>query len=395
MRKRRSTLGSVAAAVMAGLSACHSASGPTTPDEARTLLRAAIAAHGGREPLARFDDFRIVSNVLFKGMAGLHRTVDYRGAARWAMSVAAQEGVLLRMGVDGTRCWKQDRYRVEACLEGEGREGSWMAVEHNAWVLHQIEEAALQPAASVRIGLRAYPAIRAGEMVLVFDPQSDRLVQVRHGDRVDALSDFRSVDGALIATHRVVTLAGEPDLEETWTAILPGGSDPRALQAPQPPAAGVIVDDTDPARPVAWTELDDPVADAAVAVQRLDEFIRRRGRSPSASDGVIWTAPDHDGTVSGARWRLAVGVEVGAPLTPVDENGLHLEVWPATRVLGVFHQRDFHAAEEQREPLVRLLQERGLVPAAGARLQILAPRNVLDQRSAQLTSLVLVRIAVQ
>ncbi len=71
----------------------------------------------------------------------------------------------------------------------------------------------MQPAGSVRIGLRAFPAICAGGMVLVFDPVSHRLVEVRPGERVDALSDFRVVDGAIIAAHRVVTLDGRPDLE--------------------------------------------------------------------------------------------------------------------------------------------------------------------------------------
>lgn len=376
------------AVVMTLLTACQRGAGPSASDQARALLHSAIEAHGGRDRLAQFNDFRIVSRILFKNRATLSRSVNYRGPEHWSMMVTAEGGVSFRMGIDGNRCWKQERHRVDSCAEGERRQIAWMAIEHNAWVLHQIDETTVQPEAPVRIGLRAYPAIRTGDMALIFDPESHRLVQVRHGQRVDALSDYRAVNGAVIATHRAVFLGNLPDLEETWTEILPGGADPVALRAPEIPVAGTVLDDVDPPRLVAWTEVTDPLADLKGTVERLDQFIRDQGRLPSGSDGVIWTAPDGDGEASGNRWRLAVGVEIGEPLMPVERDSFHLEPWPASHVLGVFHRGDFHTAEAQRAFLGRLMRERGLAPAAGARLQILAGREVLDDPKGEWMSLV-------
>ncbi len=97
----------------------------------------------------------------------------------------------------------------------------------------------------------------------------------------------------------------------------------------------MILDDTDPGRAVTWMEVDDPERDAPTMIARLDAFTRAHGRNPSDSEGVILTVPDD--RTPGAPWRLAVGVEVGAPLASVVEEGLHLKAWPGTRVLGVFH----------------------------------------------------------
>lgn len=385
----RTSPGAVTLSLLATLAACQPQSVPSTDIEARALLQTAIEAHGGGEALARFDDFRIASTVRFKDRATLIRTVDYRDRNHWSMAVATEQGSGFRVGVDGERCWKQDRHRVETCADGEQRQMELMAIDHNAWVLHHLDASSVRPAEPVRVGWRHYPAIRAGDLVLVFDPDSHLLAQIHHGQRVEALSDYQPVAGVVIATRRSVFLAGEPDLEETWTEILPGGSDSDALRAPARPADGVVVDDIDPERLVAWTELNDPIGDAKAAVAQLDEFIHRQRRLPSGSEGIVWTAPEE----RGGRWRLAVGVEIGEPLRAVEERGLHLEQWAATRVLGMFHSGDFHAAVAQRPALMELMQERGLAPAPAARLQILAARSVLDEDSAD--SMYLVRIAVR
>jgi len=375
MRRLSRNLPVIAAALATVFTGCQGTAGPT--GDARALLRAAIEAHGGRDRLARFDDFRIVADVQFKGAARMRRTLDYAGADHWAMQLDGPGGRAYRMWIDGVHCWQETRHRVEPCPAG-AEENALMGVEDNAWVLRRIDERAVQPADAVRDGPRLLPAIRAADLVLVFDAESHRLVQVRRGEGINVLSDFRNVEGAWIAARRVLTLAGKPDLEETLTEILPGGGDTDALRVPASPADGTVIEGMDAERTLAWMEVDDPVADASGAVQRLDAFVRRHGRNPTCSDGLIWITPDSDGKPS-ARWRLGVGVEVGAPLASVEEGGLHLDTWPATRVLGIFHRGDIHGVAAQRARLEQVLQTRGHTPAPGTPLQITASRDVLDQ----------------
>lgn len=358
--------------------ACHWASGTRTPEEARSLLRTAIEAHGGHDRLAQFDDFRIVSSGIFKRSAPFRRTVHYRGAAHWSMSVTGP-WIWLGMGVDEGRCWKRSRHRVEACSPAEAREGVVMAVEHNAWLLHRLDATAVQPAGAVRSGLQWRPAIRSADMVLAFDPRSHRLVQVRHGERVDELSRFHEINGAVVATRRVLTLDGQHDLEETWEEIVPGGADPKALRAPPLSGDGTVVEETDAGRVVAWTEIDDPFADPEVTVRRLDDFVRQQGRRPSASEGLIFIAPGADARSGEARWRLAVGVEMGEPPSRIEAGGMHLEAWPPARVIGVFCSGGLRGALQRRNAVEELIRQRQLHPAPAARFQVLLPRHVVRQ----------------
>lgn len=332
----------------------------------------------------------MVSQGRFKGSADFRRTVDYRDADNWRMEVTGAMGGL-RMGVDGGRCWKQDRYRVEACAQGERREMAHIAIDHNAWMLLRVDESTVQPAASIRIGLGQYPALRADDVTLVFDPQSHYLAQTQRGNRIESLSEFRTVDGVVLATRRVITIDGQLDIDEAWSTILPGGADARALRAPEAPTDGLILDHTDAPRTVAWTTLQDAAANPVDVVQQLDAFIRGQQRYPSHSDGLIWTLPGSDS--SGDTWQLAVGVEAGAALTTHREGASRLDTWPATPVLGIFHRGTFESAQQQQDRLMQIVRERGRAPAPGARVQLLAPRSVMDAPTTPV--LWFVRIAVQ
>jgi hypothetical protein len=391
MRRRRSAPVAVAVILAAVLGACHSASGPTTADDARALLRSAIEAHGGPAALAQLDNLRVVSNGRFKGTVPFRRTIDYRVPDAWSMTIDFSSGAQLRIGVTGDRCWRSERHLTALCSETDRQEDLRIADLHNARLLHRINEADVQPAGTVDVDGRRCPAIRVRDVLLAFDPLSHRLIQIRLDDRTDTLSDYRSVAGALVATHRVLRIGGELDVDETWTEIVPGGADPEALRMPALPDDGVVVDFMDPVRPVAWTEVDDPQRSVSAAVARLDGFIRARGRNVSASDGVIVTVPDAaDG---GTGWRVAVGVEAGTPLADVSENRLRMETWPAVRVLGVFHRGDPLQIEEPRAILTDRMRQGGLVPSDGARYQILFPRDDIDRPATERLSFV--RIAVR
>ncbi len=355
------------------------------------MLRTAVDAHGGRQRLAGFSNVHLVSEGIFKGSAEFRRTVHYRDADNWSMEVAGAFGSL-RMGVDGGRCWQQDRYRVETCSADERRELARIAIEHNAWMLLGIDEATVQPtAAPIRFGLHRFPSLRTDDVTLVFDPQTHYLSEIRRGNRTESLSDYRTIDGVVLATRRLVTIDGQVDVDESMRQLLPGGAEAKALHAPEAPRDSLVVDHTDAPRAVAWTTVQDSQANVAATVQQLDEFVRRQRRYPSHSDGLIWTMPASDD--SGDGWQLAVGVEASAALAPLAEGALHLETWPAIPVLGLFHHGTFDSARQQQDRLMQLLRERGRVPAAGARVQILAPRNVIEAPATPV--LWFVRVAVQ
>lgn len=350
------------------LTGCRPATGPQTAAEARDLLRKAIAAHGGAERLRQFDQFHLVSEGTFKEAASLRRTVDYGGRDQWAMSVVFPQATL-RIGVAESRCWKQERYRVDSCTgDEEQREAFWSAIEHNVWVLPTIDVATVEPAPG------DLPGIRSGDLALFFDADSHLLREIHHGSRVDVLSDYREIAGVQVAGRRQVLLDGEPDVDEHWQEILPGRPDPAALTPPAPIAAGVVRDDIDAARQVAWVELEEPLVAASRAVERMDAAIRQLGRNPSCSDGLIWTPPA-DGDTSG-RWRLAVGIEIGEPLTVEESGGVHFASWPPMREIGLYFSGRVLRFAELRPQLEQLARARGLDPA-DLRLEVLTSRDVL------------------
>jgi hypothetical protein len=354
------------------------------------LLDAAITAHGGRDRLAQLDDLRVVSEAHFKGTLPMRRTVHWRGAGTWAMALEVDGKVVMRVGMSEGRCWKKDRHLVSECSPIDAQELRRIALLFDARLLHHVDRSAVAPSPAIEIEGVSSPALRAGDLVLVFDPASHRLVQVRLEDRIDTLSDYRDVGGALIAARRVLTIAGKLDIDETWTQIEPGRADAEAIRSPQLPRAGLVIDETDLPRPVAWMEVDDPERDAPAASKMLDDFVREQGRRPGYADGLILMPPEN--TASAGRWQLAVGVEATTPLVPTAQAGLHLDVLPEMRFLGIFLNGDTPAIVTQRDQLQRLLEERNLRPAAGARWQILLPRDALGRAPAERLSLL--RIAV-
>lgn len=372
--QRRAALVAAALAVLVG--ACQRATGPTTADEARALLSAAIEAQGGRAALSQLDDVRIVSQGRFKDSLPFRRTIHYRAADTWSMAIEFSGGALMRFGVAGDRCWRSDRHLSLICAPGDLAENARIAALHNARLLHRIDPAAVQPAGIVDVDGRACPAIRVADLVLAFDPVSHRLAQVRLGQRIDTLSDYREVGAVMVAAHRRLTIDGETDVDETWTEVVPGGADPEALRVPEPPRDGLIVDQTEAPRPVAWMDVDDAAPDLRAAVARLDAFVQAQGRKVSVADGVILATA---GEGEGGPWRVAVGVEGDAPRTAKAEDGLHLETWPAARFVGVFHRGDPLRSEPQRAAVREVMRARGLVSLEGARWQILFPRDELER----------------
>jgi len=373
-----------AAAIALAFIACQGTSGPTTPEQAQELLRSAIDAHGGSAALAPLDNVRMVSQGRFGGVVQIRRTVHYRAPNTWAMTVEFPDGGVMRFGVSGDRCWRSERHLTTECSDGDRSENALIGALFTAPLLHHIDPAAVEPAGTVAVHGKRYPAVRAGRLTLAFDPVSHRVTQARVDDRVETFSDYRRVGNALIPGARVITRGGATDIEETWTEIVPGGADPEALRVPELPHEGLTVDLVDPPRPVAWVEVAD-LGNLRGTIARLDEFVVAHGRRVSHSDGVVLTAP-HDGDT--AAWRVAIAVEGGEPLLPTVENGVHLETWPATRVVGSFYRGDPLYIEGWRAAVRSALRERGVEPADGARWQVLFPLDALDHPAAEQLSFV-------
>lgn len=362
------------------------------PGEPAEVLARAIQAHGGREALSRLDNLRVESEVLYKGQLRLQRTIDWQGPENWSMTLRGAGGLRMRLGMAAGECWRQNQYLAVPCTESDRLEHQRIAALHRARLLHRIEPEALRPARSMMVDGRYCPAIQAGETTLVFDPQTHRLAQIRLEDRVDRLSEYREVQGAMVAAHRVLTIAGALDVEETWREILPGGADAAALQAPELPRPGLVIQDTDPARPVASMSVEDPDRDIQAAIDQLDAFIRRQGFQPSASDAVILTAPD-TGAPAGDSWRVSVIVEANRRISPVEERGLVLDERPDISFLGMFERGDVAQVYAHAPEVTRRLEERNRTPASGAGWEILVSRDAL--REAPADRLSLLRIGVE
>ncbi len=343
---------------------------PTTPEQrarAAGRLNDAIAAHGGSAALAGFAQFRIVSEGTYKGANRFRREVNYRDDDNWSMSVEFEHGTL-QMGISNGQCWTRQHQVTKQCRDGEAEDIALMALHHNAWVLNQVDPDSVRPAADVA----GAPSIRAGSMRLVLDPDSHRIAEIRHGGRVEQLGDYRQVEGAWIATRRVLTLDGVHDLDETWIEIAPGDASPIVWQPEPLPADGVITVTEDSPRIVAWTEVEQPPQDLRSLVNALDDFVKRQDRKISWADGVLWQTPAR----AGEPWRIAIGVEPGPTTDPLHDGAFHLEIWPAQRVLTLFHAGDFDSALAARQQIESALGERGLTDAAAGGLQILAPRTL-------------------
>ena len=390
---RLATLALAAAAIVL-LAAGYTRGSASDP---RALLDAAIAAHGGREALARFDDFRVVSDVAFKGQPGFVRTLNFRAPATWSMQVSVNGVPAMSFGVDAERCWREHRAVVGECSPpGVRHEYTLITAVLRARFLRGLDTLALEPAESVAIDGVEAPALRAGELLLVFDPATHRLVQIRY-DRgwIEDFSDFRVVSGALVAMRRRLTIGGVPDVDETWREVVPGGADPMRLRPPEPAREGGWVNAVDPERWVAWMEVSDLERGVSEAVAKLDAFAAARGVKISASDGVVFT----ESTVAGgdrsqhASWHLAIGLEAPADQTPVDAGDVHVERWPPTHIAGIYVRGDPRSAATARRAVERRAAESNLVPAPGARWQLLCSREALTVPLADRLSLLRIAIA--
>lgn len=361
------------------------------PSEPAVLLTQAIHAHGGREALSKLENLHVVSDVVYKGHLPMLRTIHWRGPQDWSMTLEGAGGLSMRLGIADGRCWRQNQYLAIACAESDELEHQRIAALHGARLLHRLDAGNLRPAPSVSVDGRRCQALRAGDLTLVFDPQSHLLVQIRLADRVDTLSEYREVQGSMVAAHRVLTIGGELDVEETWKEITPGAADPVAIRAPELPHDGLVIEGKDAPRPIASMEIDDPESDTVEAITKLDAFIRRQGLQPSASDAVILTAPSA-GSAGSRRWRIGVAVEANKQIAPIEEGGLRLEGQGAVAFLGVFCRGDVAQVYGRQSEMERLAKERDLTPSPPARWEILVSRDAFEQAPAERLSLLRIEL---
>jgi hypothetical protein len=253
------------------------------------------------------------------------------------------------------------------------------------------------------VGGAAAPAARVGDLVLAFDPVTHLLVQARYDEGwVESFTDYRLVAGAQLATRRTLTIDGQPDIDETSETIVPGGADDEGLRAPPPMDEGVAVDEVDPERIVAWMEVADLDLKAREAVDLLTKFAESKGLRTSSSDGIIVTelagvdlstkARTAQPTARRERWQVAISLEAGAPIAPLTEGAVHVESWPAARVVGIFHRGDPRATTDVRAAVQRHMDQAGVVAAPQARWQVLYPPGSDAEPVA--SRLALVRLAV-
>lgn len=374
---KRSAL--VAALVLSASTGCEG------ERDVRAIVDAAIAAHGGRARIDALESVTVRGTGRFRARTSLRATVVYASPSRWCVDAESDSGVTMRFGFDGERCWREDRHLVRACNDGDRAGYAIFAEVLGARLGRGLDASRFVMADDVVLDGRPAPALRAGELVYVFHPETHRVAQIRYGDAVEALGGYERVAGVLVATRRVLTIGGELDVQDQWDEIVPSGSAPRGLRAPAPPGDGTIIDYVDPERWVVWTEVDSLERDQAVG--SLEALARSRAHPISASDGLVLTPLDAPG--GHGRWRIAITVETGQPAVV---GAMHVERWPAQRWAGLFHAGDPRSALSRAPTLQRWMDAHGLAPRDDARWQVLAP----DERQAGASGeLSLLRIAVE
>lgn len=333
----------------------------------RATLEAAIAAHGGRERLQRFDQLVVESSGNYKGQLPFVRTLHYRAPDTWSMTIRAPDGATMAFGVEGARCWRKDRPFVVRCADADRKESARVTSLLGARFLHRLDPSKLSAGPMVSLEGGSAPSLFVGDMQLVFDPSSRYLRQIRFESSVESLSGFRDVDGVMVGTHRVLTIDGALDIDETWTQIHAGQSTSAEQLAPPFSEDGELLDEPGSDRAVVWTEVDD-LESSAQAHKRLQEFARANGQEVSSSDGLSFSRSSEPGAPP--RWRIALTLESRRP-PPVHEGDRHMEVWRGERVLGIFHRGEVAGAFAREGSLERELRKRGLKPRAGARHEVL------------------------
>lgn len=366
-------------ALLASTPGCDAArADPRTGDPAGpALLEAAIAAHGGEAALARLEDLQVTAHGIVRDDEDperrIVRRIDLRAPSNFAMSTSHGGRPPFTIGLSGDRCWKRLGPFTLACDEEDVADHRRVLEILNARLLHQLDRAAVDDAGRRTVGGIDAPALRIGDLRLTFDPRTHLLIQIdyEHAEpRVESFSEFTEVAGARVATEHTLTISGVLDMTERWVEIVPGGADPARLAPSAPTRAGDIFDGEDPARSIAWVELEAlpnaPTSDVdrlAHARRALTDFVSGRGLQPSASDGLLLIWP------TTGRARVALTLEEDRPVEAVDEPPFHIETRPAGRFVGIFH-----LGGDERSPLNALsavIAQRGTQPVPGAPYELL------------------------
>jgi hypothetical protein len=170
----------------------------------RTLLDAAIEAHGGVAALSRFDNLRVSSSVVFRETVRLERRLDLRLPSSFAMTITREGREVLVFGQSGDRCWRRDDGDVLPCRPRD--------VSDHRRIL-DVLQARLLP-----------------HLLLQIDYEEGGV------QWVERFTEFAEHAGATIAEHRELTIGGAPDVSETWTEVVPGGADPSRFLLPVEPS---------------------------------------------------------------------------------------------------------------------------------------------------------------
>lgn len=357
-------------------------------------MAAAIAAHGGAEQLAHLDNVKITGHGRFKEQVEITGTTSFVAPATWATEARLRGRIAMQFGMDGERCWRRDRQFVRACSAEDEREYRRFGQVLRLRLLHGLAGAPLVPAGMRDLNGTAAPALRLGELVLAFDPQSHRLIEVSGDNWSEVYSDFRTVNGAVVAASRKVMMHGAVDVVDSWDEILPGQADLQMVHPPPAPEDGQTLDESDPERWVATATIEDLDGDLAQVVGSLDEFARAQGRELSASDGIVLTELSAQPGAP-AQWEVAIGLEPASPNSPPTTSGSakRFGYWPEGRFVGVFHRGDpRESAEKRAKVLLQLVDRQALQRVPGSSWQVVCTRESLEQPLAE--RLCLVRLAV-
>lgn len=344
----------------------------------RALVDAAIEAHGGRERLAAFDNVKVVARGRFKGTLEMTGFISFVAPSTWAIDARLQGNPAMRFGMDGERCWRRDRQFVSDC-SGDDAEYRRFGSVLRLRLLHGLDGRTFTAAGERTVAGTRAPAVGVDGLVLAFDPTSHRLIEISSGNWSELYSNFRSVDGAMVAASRTFLVDGALDVEDNWDEILPGQADLKLLHPPAAPKDGDILDEVDPERWVATTSLQDPAGDLAAAVGSLDSMAQAQGQKVSASDGFILTELPEAG-----RWELSVGLEpTSGRLPSAADSSVRFERWPDTRFVGVFHQGDPSSRDAKQALLQRTMDESALEPLPGSAWQLICRRESLQLPAAE------------
>lgn len=397
--RERSSISSVLAACAAGLLsvACAGAAPEAEAPSAAELLRAAVAAHGGADALAELDDLRVSSSVVFRDGVRLERSLHFRLPSSLAMRISHDGYEVMSFGLDGERCWRRHRAFVLDCEPSDIADHRRILAVIDARVLHRLDPASATSAGTVRVGAVDAPAVRIGDMRLAFDPSTHHLIGIDYVDRglhhVETYSELTTVGRAVIATRRVLTIDGVQDVSETWTEIVPHGSDPALFGARPAPEPGAIFDGMDAARVVAWVDVAELAGATGTADERralahreLVQFVRGRSMRESGTEGPIVSWQD-------GSERVAITLEEVRVFEEIHEGAFHVTTWPAARYLGTYVRGSADEARGSSEALHEVAAERGLQVVTGASLELLLVPEAEERWPAERFGLV--RIAVE